>query len=164
MIRKILIMLSLAILLSFQAEAADQGGVELESVSEVEVTVDNGQGEMVVTRVDASMARVEPGDTVIFTNYYKNLGAQPAESVVLVNPVPEHMTYVAETAEGAGTRIEFSVDGGKSFAAPENLMIKDENDKEKVAEPGDYTHIRWTMLEAIGKDGAGNVSFKAKVK
>lgn len=162
--KKLLMLLSLVLVLSFQAEAADQGGMKLESVSEVEVTIDNGSGKEEIIRVNTSEANVVPGDTVILTNYYDNGGDKPADDVVLTNPIPEQMVYLAGSAEGEGSKIEFSVDQGKSWDRPENLKVKDEEGKERVAEAADYTNIRWTFVESIAKGGAGRVSFKAKVK
>jgi uncharacterized repeat protein (TIGR01451 family) len=164
MVKKMLLMIPLLFLLSAHQAAAEQGGIELKSVSEVEITVQNDKGEDEILRVDTAMANVTSGDTVIFTNYYENLGEKPMDDVVLVNPVPVHMIYVADTAEGAGTIIEFSVDQGQSYNTPEKLRIKDEEGKEKVAEATDYTHIRWVFTGSIGKGGDGNVSFRAKVK
>jgi uncharacterized repeat protein (TIGR01451 family) len=164
MIKKMLVMLFLLLGLASQAEAADPPGVILKSGSEVEVTVQNDKGENEVILVDAAMANVVTGDTVIYTNYYENQGALAIEDVVLVNPVPEHMVYVAGSAEGEGTRVEFSVDQGKSYGAPEELKIKDADGKERGAGPADYTHIRWIFAGPIAKGEAGKVLFRAKVK
>ena len=135
MVKKILVVASLLLLISLQAEAADRGIIELKSVSEVEITVENDTGEKEVRRVAAAMANVTPGDTVIFTNYYTNIGEQVAANVVLTNPVPEHMLYVAESAGGTGAEIEFSVDRGRSYGPAEKLMVKDENGRDKQAGP-----------------------------
>lgn len=164
MVRKTLILSALLLLLPFLATAADKGMIELKSVSEVEVTVQNAKGEPEVIRVDAAMANVAPGDTVIFSNHYANLGEQPADDVVLVNAVPEHMLYLTDTAEGEGTRVEFSINAGKSYGQPDNLKIVGDNGKERKADPGNYTHIRWVFTGSIGKGESGSVSFRAKVK
>lgn len=164
MVRKIVPVLFLALLLTVQARAADKGGIELKSVSEVEVTVKNAKGEKEVKKVEAAKANVVPGDTVIFTNYYANMGDKPATNVVITNPVPEHMLYLDGTAEGKGAKIEFSADKGKTFAPAGKLKVKGADGKEKQAAAADYTHIRWTLEGAVEKGGKGSVSFKAKVK
>ena len=164
MIKKILFVLSLLLLISFQAKAADNGIIELKSVSEVEITVENDKGEKVVSRVAAAMANITPGDTVIFTNYYSNPGDKEVDNVVLTNPVPKHMLYVDGSAEGKGTRIEFSVDQGQSYDLPEKLKMKAEDGKERAAGAADYTHIKWSLTGSIGGGGTGSVSFKAKVR
>lgn len=156
--------MSLVILLSFQANAADKGVIELRSVSEIDVTVTNDKGEKEVKRVEAAKANVTPGEAVIFTTYYSNNGKEAASDIVINNPMPEYMLYVDGTAEGAGTRIEFSVDNGKSYGMPESLKVKDEKGKERTAIASDYTHIRWTLSKPLAPGGKGSVSFRAKVK
>jgi len=162
--KRILAVLSMLMLLSFQAKAADKGSVELKSVSEVDVTVTNDKGEKEVKRVEAAKANVTPGDTVIFTNYYVNKGDKSASDVVITNPVPEHMIYLDGSAEGKGTRIEFSIDKGKSFVPAGKLTVRNKEGREKPASAADYTHIRWTVEKPIEKGGKGSVSFKAKVE
>ena len=164
MFKKIMVVLALGLLMPFQVGAEDKGLIELKSVSEVELTVQNDKGEPEVIRVDAAMANVAPGDTVIFSNHYANFGEQPAEKVVIVNAVPEHMLYVADTAEGEGSRVEFSIDKGNSYGVPEDLKVTGDNGKERVAGPGDYTHIRWVFAKSIAKGESGSVSFRARVK
>jgi len=163
MIKKFLTTLSLLLLLALPVQAADKGAIELRSAAEVEITVKNDKGVSQVTRVDAAMAKVVPGDTVIFSTHYVNVGANPATDVVIDNPVPEHMLYLDGSAEGANTRIEFSVDQGKSFAAAGKLKVKDAKGKERPATAADYTNIRWTMEGALGKGARGSVSFRAKL-
>lgn len=164
MTKKLLAILSMLLVLSMQAWAADKGPIELKSVSEVEITVKSDKGAKEVKRVDAAKANVVPGDAVIFTTYYSNNGKEPASDIVINNPMPEHMLYIDGTAEGSGAKIEFSVDKGKSFGAPEALKVKDDKGKEKVAGPSDYTHIRWTLSKPLGSGEKGSVSFRAKVK
>ena len=162
--KKILVVLSMLMLLSFQAKAADQGDIGLTSVSEIEVTITNDKGEKEVKRVEAAQANVTPGDTVIFTTYYTNNGKQPASEIVINNPMPEYMLYMDGTAEGRGTKIKFSVDQGKSFGTQDTLKITGEDGKERPAAPSDYTHIRWTLSDPLSVGGKGSVSFRAKVE
>lgn len=164
MTNKIVTALSMLLFLSSQAMAADKGAIELKSVAEVEVTIKNDKGEKEVKRVEAAKANVVPGDAVIFTTYYSNNGKEPASDIVINNPMPEHMLYVDGTAEGSGTKIEFSVDKGKNFGAPDKLKVKGEDGKERPAGPSDYTHIRWTLSKPLAPGGKGSVSFRAKVK
>ncbi len=164
MIKKAITVLFLALMLTVQAKAADKGAVELKSIAEVEVTATNEKGEKEVKRVEASKAKVVPGDTVIFTNTYANTGKDPATGVVITNPVPEHMIYTEGSAEGKGAKIEFSVDNGKTFASAAKLKIKRADGKEKTATASDYTHIRWTLEKPVEKGAKGSVSFRAKVK
>jgi len=41
-----------------------------------------------------------------------------------MNPVPENMTYIDKSAEGKGARIDYSVDGGKTYGAADKLTSR----------------------------------------
>lgn len=163
MTRKVLTALCLMLLVALPA-FAESKGIELKSVAEVDVPIINAKGVKELVRVEAASANVAPGDTVIFTTRYSYEGAQPATNVVINNPLPEHMLYLDSSAEGKGTRIEFSVDQGKTFSTPDKLKIKNAEGKEIPAAAADYTHIKWTFEKAIENNAKGSVSFKAKVK
>lgn len=164
MTKKLLATLSLLLLVTLPAGAVEKKGIELKSTAEVDIIVKNDKGVNEVVRVAAADANVAPGDTVIFTTYYEYYGEKPATDVVINNPLPEHMLYLDGTAEGKGTRIDFSVDQGKTFTVASNLKLKDAAGKERPASAADYTHIRWTIEGALPNGAKGSVSFKAKVK
>lgn len=154
----------LALLLPAAALAQQKGAVQLLSLAEVEIKAKNEAGKEEIKRVPAASANVTPGDTVIFTNNYINNGDQPAESVVITNPVPVHMLYVDGSAAGENARIEFSVDKGKSYGLPGALIVILGEGKERPARPDDYTHVRWTLKKPVPPAGSGSVMFRAKVK
>lgn len=162
--KKILTVLFMLMLLSFQAMAADKGAITLKSVAEVEITITNDAGEKEVKRVEAAKVNVTPGDTVIFTTYYANSSNAPVSDIVINNPMPEHVRYIDGTAGGSEMKIEFSVDKGKSFGAPDTLKIQGEDGKGKPAGSSDYTNIRWTLSKPLPPGGKGSVSFRAKVQ
>jgi len=154
----------LALLVPAAAWAQKKGGIEIRTVSEVEVTQTNAAGIQEVKRADATKTKVLPGEPVIYTNYYSYSGDQPATDVVIKNPVPENTVYVDGSAEGKNTKIEFSVDKGRTFAAADRLKIRSPDGKERRAVAADYTHIRWTIEKPLQKGAKGSVSFRAKVK
>lgn len=163
--KKVLYLVFAAALLAPAAVWAQQKGVlDIKTVSEVEVTQTNAEGKKEVKRIDATTRNVAPGQTVIFTNNYTYAGDKPATDVVIKNPVPEHMLYVDGTAEGNGTRIEFSVDKGKTYAAADKLKVTSSDGKDRRAAAVDYTHIRWTIEKPLQKGAQGSVSFRAKVQ
>ena len=164
MTKKFLTALSLLLLVALSATAAEKKGIELKSTAEVDIIVKNDKGVNEVIRVEAASANIAPGDTVIFSTHYAYQGEKPATDVVINNPLPEHMLFLDGTAEGKGTRIEFSADQGKTFAAANKLKTKDAEGKERPASATDYTHIRWTIEGALPSGAKGSVSFKAKVK
>ena len=164
MMMRILVFVFTLILIYSPAKAESKGNIELKSVAEVEVTVKNDRGEKETKRVDAATTDVSPDATVIFTTHYTNIGKQPVTGVFITNPVPANMVYLDGTAEGAGTKIEFSVNNGKTYGLPKDLKLTDSKGKEKTAKAEEYTHIQWTLSGPLEPKGKGNVSFRAKLK
>lgn len=144
------------------ALAQQSGTIELRAVVEKDMVVINETGAKETRRVEAG--KVIPGDEVIYTIYYTNSGKEAADEVNITNPVPEHMLYTHGSAVGEDTTITFSVDGGKTYDAPENLKVTDANGKERSAEARDFTHIRWTLEKPLPPDTEGFVRFLARLE
>ena len=154
----------IALLMPAAVWAQQKKGIEIKTVSEVEITQTDAEGKKEVKRIDATNKSVAPGTAVIFTNYYTYSGDKPATDVVIKNPVPEHMSYLDGTAEGKNTKIEFSVDQGKTYATADKLKVKSADGKERRAAAADYTHIRWTIEKPLQNGAKGSVSFRAMLK
>ncbi len=135
--------------------------IRLKTVAEVEVRIVNDKGETEVKRVPA--AKVVPGTEVIYTITVSNLGDQPADSVVVTDPIPENTTYVDRSAFGAGTKITFSVDGGISYDLAGKLKVKDAAGNLRAATASDYTHIRWVLNFTLKPKDVAPVWFKARL-
>ena len=112
----------------------------------------------------AEAARVLPGAAVVFTVTYTNTGDEPAENVTITNPVPDHMVYVDASASGDNATVTFSVDGGASFAAAQDLLVADALGVQRSAIAKDYTDVRWIVDSDIASDTSGTVQFTAVVK
>lgn len=125
--------------------------VEMETVTVVE-------GKKQVARVPVTKA--VPGSEIIFSAVFSNNSTKPAGNVALVNPIPEGTTYVAGSAEAPGVTVTYSVDGGKAYAAPEKLVVKEDGGK-RPAIAKDYTHIRWVFKDALQPGKQGQASFRA---
>lgn len=147
----------LACALSARAQAADARCISLTSKAEIEETVTNAKGEKTVQRVAAS--KVVPGTEVIWTVAAQNTCKQPSENVTINNPVPEHMTLVANSATGDGADITYSLDG-KTFARPEQLTVQD-NGATRKARAEEYTHIRWVFKDPLAAGATATASFRA---
>ncbi|GAB4277064.1 MAG: hypothetical protein Kow0092_32850 [Deferrisomatales bacterium] len=155
------VLLAVAAAVSAPVPARAGGTIRLTSTAEVEVTRVDEEGRTAVERVPA--AKVVPGEVVLYTNRYENVGEQPAENVVITNPVPEHMTYVAGSAFGEGTRITFSVDGGARFDLPENLTVIGPDGRPRPASAEEYTHVRWARSRPVEPGETGAVGFRARL-
>jgi len=162
---KTVVQAAIVVLLLMPAAAfAQKSAIQLKSAAEVDVTEKNAKGEMETKRKDVSQAKVIPGDVVIFTTTYTNTGKDPATGVVVTNPVPEHMVFVAGSAEGKDCRIEFSADNGKTFASADKLTVTAKDGKVRSAGAEDITNIRWTLLKPLAPGAAGSAAFRARLK
>ena len=105
-----------------------------------------------------------PGDVMMYTISFENIGSNPAEGIVINDPIPNNSKYRMDSAVGKNTTITFSIDGGKNFGNPDDLVVKDKNGKEWKAKPESYTHIRWVYNKPFAPGETGEVSFKTQIK
>jgi uncharacterized repeat protein (TIGR01451 family) len=108
--------------------------------------------------------RVGSGDWIVYTLEVRNTASTAVPPPMVTYAVPEHMSYVAESAVGPATEVTYSVDGGQSFDAPENLRIRDADGQRRLAGAADYTHIRWQMKNGLKGNSVAFVRFRARVK
>lgn len=99
------------------------------------------------------------GQEVYYTVRITNPNAVFAREVSVVQQIPANTRYVAGSAAGPGARIDFSVDGGHSFASPRQLRVADEPDK--PAAPRSYTHIRWRLNHPLAPGAVALARFRA---
>jgi len=109
-------------------------------------------------------ARVLPGEEVLFTVTYTNVGDRAAENVTITNPIPEHMDYLDGSAGGDDIAITFSVDGGRSFADSDELQVTDGQGRSRRARAQDYTHVRWVIAPNLAPGASGAVQFSAVIE
>ncbi len=128
------------------------------------VVVMEENGKKIEQRVVAN--EVLPGDVLVYTLTYKNVGDELARDIKIDNPIPKDTAYVIDSAYGPGSEITFSVDKGKTFNKPSLLRyeveVKGEIQKRK-ASPEQYTDIRWAIAE-VGVGKSGVASFRVRVK
>jgi uncharacterized repeat protein (TIGR01451 family) len=86
---------------------------------------------------------------VIYTIEVRNEGPDAVDGYSFTSAVPEHMVYVADSGVAPGAEVSFSVDGGRSFDAPEKLTVHGADGKQRPARPADYTAIRWTLRNRL---------------
>jgi uncharacterized repeat protein (TIGR01451 family) len=125
----------------------------------VEVQKENGKSKLEWVKPD----NIVPGDKVGYRISFENTGDQPADNIVLNNPIPENTLYVTDSARGANSKIEFSVDAGQQYAEPAQLFIEKDG-KKLPAQAKDYTHVRWTLTSPLTKGESGSVQYVVQVK
>jgi uncharacterized repeat protein (TIGR01451 family) len=147
---------------AFAGPASSSGTVELTIVGQMEQEYRNDKGEKAKRLVP--ITKIVPGDEVIYTITYENKGKQPADRVVVTDPIPPEVAYVDGSAFGPGTEIEFSADGGKTWGLPATLKVKGADGKDRPAVAADYTHIRWKLAASVQAGQKGFVRFRAVLK
>jgi uncharacterized repeat protein (TIGR01451 family) len=142
------------------AYAADKACVELETSGETESEViENGQK---VKRL-LPVGKALPGDQIVWTITATNVCNTPTDDVVIANPVPEHMTYVASSAMGTGTDIAYSLDG-KEFKSAAELQVRAADGTTRAARADEYRVIRWSYKTAFAPGATAFVRYRAVVK
>ncbi|MFQ5609269.1 MAG: hypothetical protein ACE5F8_03265 [Woeseiaceae bacterium] len=150
-----------AILASGTLAAQEKDYIEVETTVHKEVTVETDDGKRETTLVPAE--KVVPGERVVYTIKFRNVGDEPADNVVITNPISDSLVFVAGSATNPGARVEFSIDGGQSFAVANELRIS-VNGVERPASARDYTHVRWVMQTALAVGAEGSTSFAADLE
>ena len=159
MLKKVMLLVPV-ILLSSNAMSQEKGHLNVKTVVQKEEITIDAAGERKTQLVDA--AAVTPGDSVVYTITFSNVSDEPAGNVVITNPVPENLSYIEGSAFGPGTTIEFSVDGGQSYAPAGELRVP-ENGGFRSATAADYTHLRWVMQSELAAGSQGVASFRARL-
>ncbi len=145
---------------SANAISQEQGHLNVTSLVQMEEVSEGDNGERLTRLVPVET--VVPGDVVIYTTTVENISDKAADNVVVTSPVPEHLSYVAGSAFGPGMVIEFSVDGGVSYAAAADLTV-DEDGQSRAATAEDYTHIRFVMQDDLAAGAQGIARFRAQL-
>lgn len=143
------------------AFAQEKNCVELKTSADVEQEYVNDQGQKATRLVPAG--KVVPGNEVVWTITAKNVCNKPADRIVIANPVPEHMTYVANSAVGPGTELAYSLDG-QEFRPAGALSVREADGSSRAARADEYRSIRWTYAAAFAPGATAFVRYRASVK
>jgi uncharacterized repeat protein (TIGR01451 family) len=141
--------------------AQEQNQLDVNTTVQKEQVMVNAEGESVTELV--AVGNVVPGDRVVYTITFLNIGEGPAENVVITNPIDENLVYVSGSAFGPGSAIEFSVDGGAAYADAGDLTVT-EDGVSRTAEAKDYTHLRWVVQSDLAVGAQGVARFTAQLK
>ena len=146
------------------AQAQQQPRLELKTTVEKEVKVKK-KGKWITERI--AVDKTGPGDVLVYTIAYQNTGKIAAVDARIVNPVPQGVAYLPDSAEGKDAEIKCSIDNGRTWHTPPVMMQmkKPDGSLEKRPAPREsYTQISWVIKKPVGSGQQGRVSFKATVK
>jgi uncharacterized repeat protein (TIGR01451 family) len=146
-----------------RAQTANQVTISSEAqIERVETTQD---GKERVTYKKPGDVIVIPGDKVVFTLKYANLGGTPATGFKATNPMPGPVQFLGAAEDWA----EVSVDGGSNWGRLSALTVKVKtadglSETVRTAQVEDVTHVRWIFATAIAPGGKGSVSYRGVIK
>lgn len=150
------------IAISAMAFAVPAAALTATQIVEKEVVIQNQDGSTQTQRLPAES--VIPGERIVYTLRYLNDGAEPATDLVMTMPVPKEVTFIDGSAERAGAKTVYSVDGGETFAPRESLQVRGFDGATRPAKAEDITHVKWTVTGPVQSAEAGELVFKGVLK
>ena len=108
-----------------------------------------------------------PGDTLRYIITAMNVGDGLMTEPVIVDPLPDGVHYVADSATDDNASVTFSIDDGANFQAwPPLKLDKDEegNIIEIPAAADEVTHIRWEIHLELEPGDLQEYEFKAIIR
>jgi uncharacterized repeat protein (TIGR01451 family) len=111
-------------------------------------------------------AVLKPGDLVRYDVVATNSGNDSAEHLIPAARVPAGTTYEAGSASlAAAARIEFSLDGGKTWSSKPVVPVKTSSGiVEKAAPVASYTALRWVDDATLAPNRSVAYSYEVRVK
>lgn len=143
------------------AEAIGSGPLET-SIEVQKLEVSAGPGGQEIRRwVPAT--RLNAGDEIHYTLRVRNPGKQAVDTIVVTKRLPFGVRYLRGSATGPAAEVQFSVDGGDTFATPEMLARAAGGGKKGQRKPleNDYTHVRWVLRKPLGPASTALLRFRA---
>jgi len=91
--------------------------------------------------------RLQAGDEVHYTIRVRNPGKDPVIDVQVTKRMPDGLHYIEGSAVGPAADVEFSADGGDTFAAKPDAP--------------EFTHVRWTLQRPLPPGATALLRFRA---
>src|SRR6266699_6113662 len=116
-----------------------------------------------VTSANAAVAK--PGDVIRYALVFTNVTAGPVKNIQFVDPIPQGTVYVlGSAAADHPVRVEYSIDGGKSYSArPVIAVVQGGKSVEQPAPRERYTHVRWTVLGSLASGAKVMAEFRTQI-
>lgn len=143
------------------ADATGSGRLDTSiEVQKLEVT--EGPGGQEVRRWVAA-GRLNAGDEIHYTLRVRNPGKQAVDTIVVTKRLPFGVRYLRGSATGPAAEVQFSIDGGDTYAKPEKLARAAGGGKKGPRKPleNDYTHVRWILKKPLGPSSTALLRFRA---
>jgi len=127
------------------------------------ITAHNVTAETAGARANSAVAK--PGDVIRYALVFTNVTAGPVKNIQFVDPIPQGTVYVlGSAAADHPVRVEYSIDGGKSYSArPVIAVVQDGKSVEQPAPRERYTHVRWTVLGSLASGAKVMAEFRTQI-
>jgi len=99
-----------------------------------------------------------PGERARFYLSFTNEGAEPAEGIVLLMPVPDHVDVVEGSATNTSADVSYSMDGGLTFMSAEAFYGQSAGGE--AAQLLDVTTVRWALTRPVAPGASGALSYE----
>jgi uncharacterized repeat protein (TIGR01451 family) len=155
------IILTLGLFLTaIQALAQGQPKLQLDiSEKKLNMTAEEKSGKAAVSYA--------PGDTIEYKILAKNAGTGVMAQPEVVDPVPEGVRYVIDSARGENCRIVFSVNKGMAYAVWPVMVSATNANGVKIERPArneEVTHIKWVIKDKLAPGSQKELTFRAVVE
>ena len=101
------------------------------------------------------------GEQFVLTLRFTNTTGTMVDGVRITSEIPAGLRYVAGSATGPGGLVLFSVDGGRTFGAEQELAVRSTSPESGPAEQTAYTHVRWVLEAPLEVGATGFVRLRA---
>jgi uncharacterized repeat protein (TIGR01451 family) len=146
------------------ALAVADPNIQLDMQVKKEIIIEE-DGQRVTQWVEAE--DVLPGEKLMYTVRYVNMGDESATEIRIENPIPELSVYVTDSASGEGSTIVFSADGGTNYNTASlvtyGVAVFGGGTDQRLASADKFTNIRW-LIDQVLPGGQGEVSFQVVVQ
>jgi uncharacterized repeat protein (TIGR01451 family) len=139
--------------------ATGTGRLVTSTVVELLDSVEEGEGKE--RRHFVAADRIRAGDEVYYTIRVQNPGRAPVRNVVVTKRLPFGMHYARGSAVGPGADVQFSVDGGDTFAPAAELMVRAGGRPPRRALVEHYTQFRWRLRAPLAPGATALLRFRA---
>jgi uncharacterized repeat protein (TIGR01451 family) len=141
------------------AVATGSGPLEATITAEL-LVVDSGPNDTEVRRWVPAL-RLSAGDEVHYTVRVRNPGETAVSDVVVTKRLPFGVRYQPGSATGPACDIQFSLDGGSSFAAPQTPRPAKKGSRKPAVAAPEYSHVRWVLRKPLAPGATALLRFRA---
>ncbi|MCA1683682.1 MAG: hypothetical protein LC708_00920, partial [Actinobacteria bacterium] len=104
--------------------------------------------------------QVRPGEEITWDVRVVNRGREGVSNVSAEGLIPQGTRYVAGSAGGAGTSVQYSIDGGRTFSPRPTVVVEG---REVPASPDAYTNVRFTWPAAVAPGAPRAAQYRTRV-